>query len=576
MEVFDLKMLLPHHKLKPMFWLLGLFLLLAGYALPAKGQAPNSEADFIVPVWIEEIPLTQPAQACTGSFVTYPLDHTTTVPGGDEVRMFEANGAGLAINDLDNDGDLDIVLANHHDPNTVLWNEGGLRFETERMPYGDSRAANIVDVDGDGRLDVVLTRRTGAPNYWRNGGPDANPAGESRLARFFSQELLPGLAKPAYAINWADLDGDGDLDLVTGSYDAALLTDLGNSFLYGGGAGVFYYENQAGRFATQQLAAEAQAMALELIDLDGDSQLDILVGNDFAVPDQAWLRRGQEWQKVDPFAATSHSTMSFDHADIDNDGQFELFATDMKPIDDRPETMAAWQPLMDGMAHAHTPGDPQIMENVLQKRDGQAGFKNEAVERGLDASGWSWSAKFGDLDNDGFLDLYIVNGMIELRMFSHLPNHELVEPNLAFHNQGGGNFAPAPEWGLGSTLSGRGMSMADLDGDGDLDIVVNNLRGPAQLFENRLCGGLSLQVDLFWPGSGNSRAIGAEVVLYTSHGSFTRNIRASSGYLSGDPVRLHFGFPSHATLHSLEIRWPDGAVSTVEGIFSQTRLNVTR
>jgi hypothetical protein len=87
---------------------------------------------------------------------------------------------------------------------------------------------------------------------------------------------------------------------------------------------------------------------------------------------------------------------------------------------------------------------------------------------------------------------------------------------------------------------------------------------------------VSLQVDLFWPGSGNSRAIGAEVVLHTSHGSFTRNIRASRGYLSGDPVRLHFGFPSHATLHSLEIRWPDGAVSTVEGIFSQTRLNITR
>jgi hypothetical protein len=495
--------------------------------------------------------------------------------------MFEANGAGLAINDLDGDGDLDMILANHHNPNTILWNEGHLTFQAERMPYGDSRAVNIVDVDGDGRLDIVLTRRTGAPNYWRNTGQARREApgqdqGRSRLAGMFAQELLPGLAKPAYAMNWADLDGDNDLDLVTASYDAALLVDLGNDFLLGGGAGVFYNENRAGRFVMQQLARDAQALALELFDLDGDRRLDILVGNDFALPDQAWLRQEEDWLETKPFTATSHSTMSFDRGDIDNDGRMELFSTDMKPYDERPETLAAWQPLMAGMDEPHPPGDPQIMENVLQVAAQPGTFSNEAGDRGIAATGWSWSGKFGDLDQDGFLDLYVVNGMIELEMFGHLPNHELVEQNQAFRNAGQGRFAPAPEWGLGSTSSGRGMSMGDLDQDGDLDIVVNNLRGPAQLFENRLCGGKSLQIDLFWPGRGNTRAIGATLTLHTSQGSYTRQVRAASGYLSGDPARIHFGFPAETALYFLYIQWPDGTVSRADPIFPQTHLNITR
>jgi len=220
--------------------------------------------------------------------------------------------------------------------------------------------------------------------------------------------------------------------------------------------------------------------------------------------------------------------------------------------------------------------DTPTTENVLQVPDANGRFRNQAYDRMLDATGWSWSSKFGDLDNDGFQDIYAVNGMIAEELFNHLPNDELVEENRALRNDGSGYFVPAPEWGLGSTASGRGMSIADLDGDGDLDIVVNNLQSPAQLFENRLCGGHGLEVDLFWPDSRNTRAIGARLVVDTSVGRLYRDVRAASGYLSGDAARIHFGVPTGATLRSLEIQWPDGNVSQIDDPQPQTLLNISR
>lgn len=487
--------------------------------------------------------------SCSGSFVAHTLEHTTTVPGGDTVRMFEANGGGVGLGDLDNDGDLDIVLANHAAPNSVLWNETGLRFRRENLGEGEARAVTLVDLDADGRLDIVFSRRVSAPNFWHNQGDGT-----------FALELLSGIDKPLYALNWADLDGDGDLDLVGASYDAALLTELGQEFLESGKAGVYVYRNDGGKFTETKLAEGAQALALAITDLNEDGRPDIWVGNDFAVPDSVFLNTPEGWLADDSITATTHSTMSLDTGDLDNDGGMEIFATDMKPYPQ--EDKAPWLPMMD-MMEPHTEGDPQVMENVLQRRAGET-FSNEAPAWGVDGTGWSWSAKFGDLDEDGFLDLYVVNGMMESTTFKELPNHELVEENQAFRNDGAGRFVPMPAWGLASTLSGRGMSMGDLDADGDLDIIVNNLRGAAQLFENELCGGESLQIDLLWPGSQNTRGLGTLATLYTDKDTYRRDVRALSGYLSGDPPRLHFGFPKDAVLDRLELRWPDGKVSVID------------
>ena len=504
---------------------------------------------------------------CTDTFVKHPLPHTTRAHG-ETVTFYDSNGSGVAAGDLDNDGDIDIVLANLKNENTILWNEGNLSFQKESLAHGDSRAVNLVDVDGDGWLDIVFTQTLGSLSHWKNIQGD------------FQQEALKGVTRKAYTMAWGDLDRDGDLDLVTASYDSLLEKELRDTFLFSSGAGVSVFENTPAGFIETRLAEKAQALALALFDIDEDGALDILVGNDFEVPDYAFLNRtsskgAAEWLETTPFtAATTRNTMSFDVGDLDNDGTPELFATDMKPDFGDQKALAAWMPLMEKSYQRKVSSDPQKEENFLYRREGDS-FENLAYDLKLDATGWSWSGKFGDLDNDGLLDLYVVNGMMAKDVFAHLPNFELVEENRAFRQTGKG-FALASEWGLGATESGRGMTMADLDNDGDLDIVVNNLEAPSVLFENQLCGGAGLEVDLTWLESKNTKALGAVLKLHTSAGTFMREVRSGSGYLSGDPARVHFGVPEDATVSRLDILWSDGAGSSLTDLSVNTLVKVMR
>lgn len=513
-----------------------------------------------------QTPLFDNTSNCGGTFVTHELDHVTMTAETSN-QLFESNGSGLGINDLNNDGLLDIVLANLDGPNSILWNEGRLNFRKELVNgqnAGHARAVTIIDYDGDGWLDIAFThRRMVPPTLWRN----LRGEGEETFAKIDPFEY------GAYAMAWADLDDDTDLDLVTGAYDIEQEKLEGIKNLQRGN-GVVLYENLDGIFQATQLTPVSQSLALLLIDLNNDRQLDILVGNDFFHPDMLWLQSDQDWQFAKLFEFTSQNTMSFDAGDLDNDGQLELFAADMKPYPN--ESMDAWQPLMANMVHDPFHNDPQIMANVLQDQDNDGQFREVAGIAGIDGTGWTWSAKFGDLDNDGLLDLYAVNGMVDPNVFGHMPGDELKEENQAFRNLGNGEFAPAPEWNLNIAEGGRGMSVADLDNDGDLDIVINNFMAPAQLLENRMCNGRSLEVDLKWDSSQNSRAIGARLTLQTSRGTYHREVRTASGYLSGDPSRVHFGFPEGSQPLRLQIRWPDGIESTVESPDSGTIVTIIR
>ena len=530
-------------------------------------------------------PLGQPAggPSCTGAFVSRPLPHSVE-PMPNLPMPFDSNGAGAAIADLDGDGWLDVVLAGLHDPATVLWNRGGLDFEAAALPLEGARALSIVDVDGDGRQDIVATRTDQRPAWLRGG--------DGRTCEVVADDHFVD-RYPIYAMAWADLDGDEDLDLVGATYDAELeryeamegyknFVARNREEFRARQRGVWIYENMGPaeehspfqmnefRLDARRLAEGAMALAITVTDLDGDRRGDIVVGNDYDLADYVFVHADGRWQAGSPFAVTTRNTMGFATGDVDNDGRLELFAADMRPYRSGPDIDVAWGPLLGEGGAATEVGDGvQIAANVLQTAGADGSYLDAAAAAGVAATGWSWSSQFGDLDNDGDLDLYTVNGMVG-DPFRHLPGAELVEENQALRNDGVGRFVPAPEWGLGATESGRGMAMADLDRDGDLDIVVNNYRAASMLFENRLCGGASLQVDLIWSGTANPFAIGASLQLDTEAAgdsrraaTYRRDVEATSGYLSASPPRVHFGFSAGERPRQLTIRWPDGSQDVV-------------
>lgn len=496
---------------------------------------------------------------CSGGFIPHDLNHLTSGPGN-TASTFDGTGAGVGVADLDADGDLDLVLANLSGDSNILQNEGDLSFVPRPLQVGRFRGVATVDVDGDGWTDVSLTTGIGPPVVFLNPG--------SGDLDGFVRTRLEGVDAATYSMAWTDLGGDGDLDLVTGSYNAEL-TLLRNSPVLGSNTGVVLHERQEdGTFRVERLAESAQALALITPDLDGDGRTDIIVGNDLATPDQIWLATDDGFERTEPFTTTSYSTMSLDAADIDNDGTMEIFSTDMKPAtpDDR------YREVEEDLAAAPVVDDVQTPENVLLDADGDS-WINMAPDLGLSATGWSWSGIFGDLDNDGNQDLYVATGMRSDQLFDFLPDARLVEENRAF--RGGTGFVGAPEWGLDDPAGGRGVAFADLDDDGDLDVVVNNLDEPSRLFENQVCGGTSLTIALHWSGTTNPDALGAHIEV--EHGGITRSrsITSSRGYLSADPPEAHVGL-ADATDATIRITWPDGRVSLLEQQPTGHHLVVTR
>jgi enediyne biosynthesis protein E4 len=538
-------------------------------ACTARSESTNSSRALLpkVPVSITTSTIL-PSKTCGTSFLEHDLNHTTVARGGDRT-VYDSNGSGIAVGDLDRDGLSDIVLGNIGGSSSIQWNLGDFKFKSQELlnnlglPESQTRAVALVDVNSDSWLDIVFTHSQGGISAWLNDHKKG-----------FTLQTLNGVDFPAYTMIWDDLNGTGKLDLVTASYDALLETELKDSFLLSRGAGVVVYKRNGQEFAGTRLVKNSQTLAMALFDVNNDGKRDLIVGNDFAVPDLAFLN-SSDWKKVKPFKRTTKNTMGFSSSDIDNDGKLELFATDMKPKMDDEKVIAKWITFMQKTYEKSQYSSIQRAENVMERRNDDGSFQNIAYELGLDATGWSWSAKFGDLNNDGFEDLYVVNGMIDTQNLTYLPNNELIETNKAYLNTGG-KFSPQSNWNLGSSSSGRGMSMTDLNNDGQLDIVVNNLAKPAQVFENQLCGGNSLEVELNWLGSSNTKGIGATVFLNSSVKTMQREVLSQSGYLSGNDPRIHFGIPKNAVIESLEVVWSDGKRSTIEKPEANTILNISR
>ncbi|MFV1987941.1 MAG: CRTAC1 family protein [Gemmatimonadota bacterium] len=554
-----------------------------------------------------------------------------------------SNGSGVALGDFDGDGLPDLYLTGIEAPNALYRNRGRWRFEDVTAWAGValagsvSRGAAWADVDGDGDLDLLVTRHSEPNVLFRNDGPD----GFVDVSTEWGFEA----ALASHSLALADTDGDGDLDLyVTNykdrwardtfapadrAYDRVIGSDGGRFFIRPGFEDYFrvietangpqrwefaqpdeYYVNEGDRFVRvrftdgrfrgedgEPLSVEPDewGLAVRFADLDGDGDPDIYVCNDINSPDHIWINDGEGgFRLIDRLSVrkTSAASMAVDVADVDRDGRPDIFVAEMlSPVLRERMTQV---PEVD--PDPARPGEidvrPQVKRNTLQMGSPDGSFSETAFQAGVAASGWTWGAMFVDVDLDGYEDLLLANGNIldwldgdaqdrtrglsggaewrRLRLqFPTLEQH-----NVAFRNRGDGTFEDASsEWGFGTEADiAQGMAAADLDGDGDLDVVVNRLDAAPRILRNDAS---APRVAVRLRGSGaNTRAIGARVRLrFDGLPDQEDDVVAGGLYLSASDGLMMFAAPASGA-GVLEVQWPGGGCTTVEGIVGNREYEV--
>lgn len=491
---------------------------------------------------------------------------------------------GCAFADVDGDGDLDLVLLALGGPNALFLNDGSARFIERRDPALASTAGSatvaLADVDGDGWLDMYIT------NYKAYSTIDRMSPQERSFANVV-REIAPGRfeVRESYRDEYKLVERE-DIAAIS------LVQRADPDFFYRNtGDGRFVRESiaQNRRFLDEEglpIGAEPEhfGLAAMFADLDGDRAPELYVVNDFEDPDLVWKNDGHGgFRLVSWFAirSTSNSGMAVDVGDVDRDGHPDLFQVDMLSHDTRRlKTQVATHTAVPKLP-GQTPTRPQMQRNTLQWNRGDGTFAEIARYAGVGASGWSWSTLFLDVDLDGWEDLLIGNGHrwdvmdgdTQRRLHSRLQEIDwrrmlfeyppLPLSNVAFRNRGDMTFEDASaawKFDLGPDLS-HGMATADLDGDGDQDVVINRLDSPAAVLRNN---STAARVAVRLMGErGNTAGIGSTVrVIGGAVPRQQREVLAGGLYLSSSDPMLTFA-TGDADDVTIEVDWRDGRRSVI-------------
>lgn len=491
------------------------------------------------------------------------------VSGESGVSDADSWSTGAAFADVDGDGDLDIYVCCYDSPNRLFINEstpGKLRFSERAAEFGlDVKDAGLMptfaDIDNDGDLDVFVAVNA----YYRKGGrpeggiPVRNNAGKLTVVapwdRFYGVSgIVPESGEPKYE-------------------------EIGRPnylFRNDGGTGFTDISLEAGI-----LRKQSHTNSAAWIDFDDDGDLDLHVGNDFADRDEFYRNDGAgKFTEVaaNIFQHTTWFSMGSAAADFNNDGMTDLIVADMLPTSHFREkvTMGEMGASFEGMFAEGLP--IQKMANAFFVNTGTGLFFEMAQQSGLARSDWTWTVKSGDFDGDGHTDLFLPTGHTRdfnnsdlsyvtpaMRVgknywdfYEDIP--ELREPNVAFRNLGELKFEPVnAEWGFEGETMSYGTALADLDRDGDLDLVIHQLNDPPAIYRNTAAerGGDFLQIRLK-NEQGKFQQNAAKVTLKFKDGSeAVRHLTPQNGYLESDEPILHFGL-GQKTPTEIVVNWSTG------------------
>ena len=509
-----------------------------------------------------------------------------------------AIGTGVAIADYDGDGRPDVFVVSKTESCRLFRNLGGWKFEdvTEKAGVADRGAeaavwkqgATFADVNNDGWLDLYVCR-FGAPNRLyinRGDGTFAEEAERRGLA----------LSDASGVGAFADYDRDGWLDVY-------VQTNLLDSETAPKGQRDRLYRNLGdGRFedVTERAGLRAegtQGHAVVWWDFDEDGWPDLYVANDFAVADYLYRNNGDGTFTETIDAAVPHfpfSSMGADLGDVNNDGRVDFLATEMAASTPQKDHRGMSEARARGQMEDPTPGRAQhYMRNALYVSTGTGVFQEAAYLAGIAATDWTWSVRFEDLDNDGWLDLHVTNGMYREMNNADLLHRQMTteslpgrvqlvksspvfrENNFAFRNRGELEFEEVgTAWGLNQRAVSFGAAFGDLDGDGDLDLVYANYEAGVTVLRNDAETGNRAVFALRGTRS-NRFGIGAVVRIETETGVQVRPLSVARGYLSSSEPVAHFGLGEAERIQKVEIRWPSGAVQTWSDLPANRRFVVT-
>jgi hypothetical protein len=526
--------------------------------------------------------------------------------------MYIYTGAGVAIGDIDNDGLEDIYFASNFDSNALFKNEGDLKFKDITTSSntadngGFSTGVTMLDVNNDGWLDIYVCKAgsLGSDELRRNRLYVNQKDGSFKEdARSWGLDD-PGYSTQAYTLDY-DKDGDLDIYLVNHRYDFVNNTKISSEIQKAVEETTtdHLYRNDGDKFTkvTQEAGLVNKAWGLSAVvsDFNEDGWEDIYIANDFLEPDVMYINQKDGTFKNEILTRIDHistNSMGSDYADLNNDLYPDLITVDMlsENYARSKENMASMstsnfeQMVRIGYHHAY-------MANMLHFNTGNGEFKETSQLSGITKTDWSWAPLIADFDNDGFKDLFVTNGVdrdytnqdaqaklyeimrsgksMQLQAVLDMIPTERID-NYIFKNNGDLTFSKMiKEWGLEDPGYSNGAAFADLDNDGDLDLVTNNLYDNAGVYRNNSNNNY-LQLKL--EGSPrNPLAIGAKVYLKTEGSQQIQEQYITRGFESSVSPVIHFGLGNNASAGEVIVEWPDKKISQLADVSINKRHTVS-